>query len=164
MLTQNRLKELLHYDPETGVFTWIANNKRIQKGCVAGHEHANGYIRIAIDGYQYKAHRLAWLYMTGESPQQQVDHINNQKHDNRWLNLRLASNAENSLNKPIGKRNTSGVKGVHWSIEKERWLAQLTIQGKKVQIGSFDDIELAQLAIEEARNKFHGKFSNHGRH
>ena len=163
MLTQERLKSVLHYDHLSGVFTWKVNTKRIAKGFVAGHVQPTGYIRIAIDGKQYKSHRLAWLYMTGSMPNGLIDHINNIRSDNRWANLRVASSVENSLNRSISRRNSSGVKGVHWSKEKCKWLVQIKAGGQRVQIGSFEDIELAQLVINEAREKYHREFSNHGR-
>ncbi|ELD7609547.1 HNH endonuclease [Salmonella enterica] len=162
-LTLNRLKELISYDKSTGLFTWNLGNARAKKGSIAGHLHKNGYLRITIDGKQYRAHRLAWFYMTGTMPEGIIDHVNTVKSDNRWNNLRIATSTENSLNRSISIRNTSGIKGVHWSKEKNKWLVQITVSGMKFQLGGFKDIELANLVIEDARTKYHGEFSNTGR-
>ena len=162
MLTLDRLKSVINYNPLTGLFTWMVNTKRIRKGFTAGHIHSSGYVRIAIDGTIYRAHRLAWFYMTGASPSAHVDHINRIRSDNRWENLRLATSSQNSCNSSIRSKNSSGVKGVHWSKQKDKWEAQITVKGEKLFIGSFVDLELAKLAIDAAREKFHGTYASDG--
>ena len=91
MITQSELKELLNYDPATGVFTWLVSRGRVKASSVAGHVHSRGYIVIMVDGRRHLAHRLAFVYMTGTFPDDQVDHINEIKADNRWINLREAT-------------------------------------------------------------------------
>jgi hypothetical protein len=106
-LTQQRLHELLHYDPSTGAFTWrVAPNRRIIAGSVAGVTETNGYRRIRIDGRQYGAHRLAWLYMHGEFPPNDIDHINRTRDDNRSTNLRAVTRKENMTNVAPRRRLT----------------------------------------------------------
>ena len=113
-LTAERLREVLDYGPDTGVFTWkIRTNSRVKVGDVAGALRPDGYIQISIDGRLHRAHRLAWLYVTGESPPDQIDHINGVRDDNRIANLRLATSAENKQNLRRAKsRNKTGFLGV----------------------------------------------------
>jgi len=111
MITQQELKELLHYNPETGIFTRktkVNRNKVI--GSIAGTTDFHGYVAIAIDGKKYKAHRLAWLYMYGKFPDNCIDHINNITTDNRIVNLRDATLSQNQCNKKINVNNSSGVR------------------------------------------------------
>jgi hypothetical protein len=100
-LTQERLKEILHYDPETGMWTWIKERKymNILVGSIAGTVKSNGYLYIGIDRKQYRASRLAFLYMTGKLPPDEVDHKNRVRLYNRWSNLRLVTHSENQQNK-----------------------------------------------------------------
>ena len=103
-LTAERLRELLHYDPETGVFTWkIRTSNRVKVGSIAGVIDPNGYIRIRLDGRLHQAHRLAWLYMAGQWPAIHIDHINGEKAYNRWCNLREATHAQNMQNYELFK-------------------------------------------------------------
>lgn len=138
-LTQARLKELLHYDPETGIFTWlttIANG--VQKGTIAGYVNRNdGYKRIGVDGKEYKVSRLAWLFVEGYFPENEVDHRNRIKHDDRWENLRHVSRQCNMRNCSIAKNNKSGITGVHWFKKLQKWQAHITISGKTFHLGLF---------------------------
>lgn len=120
-MTQAELKRLLNYDPVTGVFTWAYPRQAIKVGMAAGTKHKQGYVQIRIDGKAYYAHRLAWLYMTGSWPPNQLDHINLDKADNSFSNLRLATNGQNQANKPRQRNNTSGVTGVEWTKSRQRW-------------------------------------------
>ncbi len=113
MLTQERLLELIHYNPETGLFSRLGGRRSDRVGKVAGSPQGQGYLLIFVDGRRYRAHRLAWFYMTGEWPADGIDHVNNIKTDNRFANLRLATRAQNEMNKPPSRSNTSGVKGVY---------------------------------------------------
>ena len=119
MITQKELKDLLHYDPETGVFTWLKSGKgRKANGETRGL--TNGYFTIRINWRQYKAHRLAWLYVYGVWPKGQIDHINHNTTDNRIANLREVTNQENHRNMSLSKNNTSGVTGVYWGKQLEK--------------------------------------------
>jgi len=126
MLTQERLKELLEYDPETGVFVWLqTTSNRVKVGSVAGCRRRDGYLLIRLDGKLYLGHRLAWLYVHGEWPANVIDHIDQNKSNNAISNLRDTSMAVNGLNKDKPRRhNTTGFMGV--SKRKDRFLAQVS--------------------------------------
>jgi hypothetical protein len=140
-LTADKLKELLCYDPATGIFTRATACRCAGK--VAGTPDKDGYCQISIGPRSSrmlcKAHRLAWLYMTGEWPSLDIDHVNGITGDNRWSNLRLATQKLNNANSKRRKDNKSGFKGVHWYSKRKMWRAQITIDGKNVNLGYFDD-------------------------
>jgi hypothetical protein len=161
-ITQSELKELLHYNPETGVFTWRVSYRRARKGGVAGAGDGSGYVRIKINRTPYKAHRLAWFYMTGAWPERDMDHRNRVRSDNRWANLRQATRGENNWNTPIRADNKSGVKGVCWDTRSCRWRTSLWISGKQQCLGLFNTLEEAARVVCAAREKHHGAFANHG--
>ena len=155
MITQSRLKELLHYDPETGVFTWAVRRNGIRNGGVAGGLDAKGYRKIGVDGRLYLAHRLAWLYVHGVWPQAQMDHRNGVHDDNRISNLREATNAQNSQNRALHANNTSGFPGVTWFWQRRKWMSQITFDGKRKGLGYFDDPEEAHEAYLAAKARLH---------
>jgi hypothetical protein len=169
MLTQERLKELLHYDPETGVFTWLKLNPhatKIKAGDIAGCiDKTKGYVRIKVDGGRYTAHRLAFLYMTGSWPADQVDHIDHIRSNNAWCNLREANPAENGKNRSLNSNNTSGVNGVFFHKTRQRWVVQIWVDAGSVRkqrtLGYFKDFEAAANACREAI-KENGYHKNHG--
>lgn len=161
-LTQERLKELLHYNPDTGLFTWlISTSNRVKAGTIAGCQHGNGYTKISVDGSRYFTHRLAWFYMTGEFPIQ-VDHEDGVRNNNRIKNLRAATNAINSKNHRTGVNNTSGVMGVSWCKRKSKWTVRIQANGKYLNIGYFPNIEDAIAARKTAEIEY-GYHENHGR-
>lgn len=150
-LTQDRLKELLHYDPDTGVFKWIGKTFHTMKmRDVAGNKSTLGYIVIRINGKAHKAHRLAWLYIHGKWPDRHIDHINRNKTDNRIKNLRLASGSENCRNRMLLARNKSGCTGVFWNKRFGLWCAKIQICGKIITLGSFLNKEDAIQARKKA--------------
>ena len=156
MPTQERLKELLSYDQNTGVFVWLAQtSSRAKIGDIAGTLMAIGYRLIGIDGKLYRAHRLAWFYMTGDWPVAGMDHINGVKDDNRWDNLREATQAENSQNMAIRSDNTSGYMGVCWDRRKGKWQAQIKVAGRNKHLGYFDMPEAAHAAYLAAKAEIH---------
>ena len=161
MITQARLKELLHYDPETGIFTRIKSYcSRAIAGTAAGSKDSNGYLRIRLGG-AYAAHRLAFIYMTGKYPNV-IDHINGNPSDNRWINIRSVTRAENAKNQKIGVRNSTGSLGVYWVAEGKKWRSKIKVGGKQINLGLFsniNDARAARLAAEKKYN-FH---PNHGR-
>ena len=156
-LTQERLKELLHYDHDTGIFTNLkSRGKRIKIGSVAGTKNSNGYVHIQIDYKKYQAHRLIWLYVYGEFPEKSLDHINEVKDDNRLVNLRLATHQENHQNQSSPQtNNTSGYLGVYWHKGAKKWRAQIQVNGKKKYLGYFDTAEEASKAYVTAKRKLH---------
>lgn len=159
MITQEKLKELLDYDPETGIFTWKISKSRAVKGCKAGYIGRRGYIIITIDKIKYPAHRLAYIWMTGKNPESIMDHINGNTGDNKWSNLRLANPSENSCNAARQRNNKSGVTGVSWSKELGKWRADVTKNGNRHYLGLFDEFEDAVSARISAEEEYHGDFT-----
>jgi hypothetical protein len=154
-LTQKRLRELLHYDPESGIFS-----NRVQRigspiGKVVGTPNSNGHLQIMISRRLYMAHRLAWLYVYGVWPTSRLDHKNRQKTDNRIANLREVSPSENCQNVDLYTNNTSGLKGVCWRKNEQRWSATICHQHKQIHLGYFDTKESAHLAYRVAATVLH---------
>jgi hypothetical protein len=159
-LNQAELKELLRYDPETGLFFWKSNRSSlVRKGDKAGTRNKKtGYITITITRKHYLAHRLAWLYTEGYFPEYGVDHINGNTSDNRRANLRHVTQFCNMQNASMSKKNKSGYKGVFYSKSKKKWLSQITIRKKQISIGQFDDpfeAALARIAVEDCHPHWH---------
>jgi len=147
----SRLRELLHYDPDTGVFTWIKTAAhRVPAGTVAGALSNKGYLRIQIDRKIYPAHRLAWLYVHGTWPRGFVDHINRNRVDNRISNLRDVNASQNVRNCGLRATNTSGYKGVSYWTERKKWAAQIRLNGKNKLLGMFATPEEASAAYKKA--------------
>ena len=164
MITQELLRELFYYDPDTGMFARIKKRGgyKCDIGDIAGSVNAQGYIVINLKGQPRLAHRLAFLYMTGSYPKNQVDHLNHDRTDNRWCNLRDVEEVHNHRN--ISKRcdNTSGVTGVYWKKDKGKWRVAFQINGKQKHLGYFDDFDEAVRVRKEAENKY-GYHENHGK-
>jgi hypothetical protein len=164
MLTAEHLREVIDYDPATGIFRWRSGRalRRMKKGSVAGcasKARSNHYWLIRIDGVVHKAHRLAWLHMTGAWPAAQIDHRDTNGLNNKWENLRQATCSENAHNVPARRRNTSGFKGVCWYARDSRWKAQIAVNGRNLHVGYFDKIEEAAAAYATAAEKHHGEFA-----
>jgi len=141
MITQQRLRELLHYDKITGVFTWIHRKSGITVGQVAGCRHnKHGYVDIKLDGRSYKAHRLAVLYVDGYFPELTVDHEDRVRHNNAYENLREASYQCQSRNCTKARNNTSSVTGVRWRAQRNRWQAFVMVSGEMKYLGHFSDL------------------------
>ena len=159
MLTQAELKTILSYNQDTGVFIrLISRNSRYKAGMVAGSPNNAGYYHIQVNGKLYKSHRLAWLYMTGSMPKEFIDHINGDKSDNRFCNLREATRAENNRNVTKRKNNKSGHKGVYWDNKECKWIAYARVDYKPYRIGAFDEINLAIKAHEDFIKPIHKEF------
>jgi len=161
-LTAARLRDVLTYDPDTGVFRWRVERRawggRVYPGDVAGTHHGNGYLDIGVDGRTHYAHRLAWLYMTGQWPTMHVDHRNRIRSDNRWDNLRHASVKQNQENRTVRKDSATGIKGVTYIATSGRWRAIIKHDFKSIHLGCFlskDDAIAARVAAEQ-------RFFTHG--
>lgn len=152
-LTAQRLRELIHYDPASGAFTWNTSRRKCARGGCAGGADQRGYIRIRLDYQHHYAHRLAWLYMTGRWPAQQVDHRNLNKSDNRWDNLREATQKQNCENFTINKRTTSGVLGVTWFPRTNTWRARICHNRIETTLGYFKTIEEARACRVAAEQR-----------
>ena len=154
-LTAARLRELLSYDPNTGIFCWQVSRGSGKRGLRAGRKNDEGYIEISIDSRFYKAHRLAWLYVHGCWPAEQMDHRNGVRTDNRIANLREATHAENQQNKAIHRNNTSGHPGVYWNKQSRKWQVQMRNAGRFLHLGYFDDFADAVAARVRAKAALH---------
>ena len=150
MITQFRLKQLLDYDPITGRFTWKVGHPRAAKGSFAGAKDHYGYVVIRLDTILYKAHRLVWLYVHGVWPAKGLDHINRDKSDNRIENLRIADQSVNMHNTAAKSNNKSGVSGVTWRADRNKWCARIKVGYKNFNLGLFAAIEDAVAARKDA--------------
>ncbi len=165
-LTAERLRELLDYDPETGVFTRRTEWRAGKNGCVlrgaigsvAGcREGRHGYVLLRLDGALHKAHRLAWLYMIGEWPKLEIDHVDGDSGNNAWSNLREVDRKTNMQN--IRRKHKDGLTsrylGVSWSKKMNCFVAQLCIDGRQTNLGRFDREEDAHEVYIEAKRRHH---------
>ena len=162
MLTQARLKEILNYNPNTGVFTWkiAANNKNVRSGNVAGKSTPQLYRSIKYKGQDYLSHRLAWLYIHGYLPDGQIDHINGDRADNRISNLRVTTNSQNAKNAGLRKNNKTGIMGV--CLSDNKWKAKIVVNYKSIHLGCFNDFFEACCARKSAERTY-GYHFNHGK-
>jgi len=155
-LTAARLRELLNYDPETGLLTWRAARHGVFAGAVAGWISRQGYIHLSVEGCTQQAHRLAWLHVHGTWPAQHIDHINGIRDDNRIANLRDVPprvNAENT--RKARPTNKSGVMGIRKSRTPGKWQAFIVVNGKRRYLGTFPSTEDAHGAYVAAKRIHH---------
>ena len=165
-LSAEFVREVLDYDPETGIFTWRWRNDQAKPwnaryaGTVAGNLSINGYIVLRINQRPYQAHRLAWLHVHGVWPTNEIDHINGDRADNRANNLREATNQENQRNSGLQRNNSTGVVGVHWYKRSQKYQAHIKVDGKRIFLGYFSTLEEAATARAAAEIKYFGEFRN----
>lgn len=157
LITIERLKELLDYEPTTGIFRWKVKRVYIPAGSIAGYLNREGYRVIVVDKVRYQAHRLAWFYFYGRWPEEQVDHINRQKDANEISNLREATNAQNTVNRAAHRTSRSGFKGV--TMHRRRWRAKIKVSGREIHIGRFDSPEEASAAYQAVAHYYFGEFA-----
>lgn len=153
-LTAERLRELFHYNPETGLFTRLVNVGRFTAGtvqtCIGG-----GYIVFRVDNRLYRAHRLAWLYTYGVFPSQCIDHIDGDRANNAINNLRDIPESGNFQNRGMRAGNKSGYAGVSWDSQTQNWAAQIMKNRKTVRLGRFESAEEASAAYQRAKAEIH---------
>lgn len=160
-ITQEELMKRLHYNPNTGEFRWrYSVAKRIKPGDLAGRYNTQNYLDIAINQVRYKAHRLAWLYMTGDWPKNEIDHINCDPSDNRWCNLRLCDRYGNTRNVGLRKDNTSGFKGVSWNKKTQQWQSHVTKNGQMYSSMHTYYWQAIRATIRK-REQLHGEYHRH---
>lgn len=160
--TQAQIRHLLHYEPDTGTFTWRNSPKsRVRIGDIAGCTDSSGYRQISISGKKRLAHRLAWLYVHGYWPTLFIDHINGIRDDNRLANLRECTNQEN-------KHNLHVVKGVssHMGVSRNKasgsWQAKISVNNRSIHLGCFESEEAAASAYQAAKAEYHPSAPKHG--
>lgn len=162
-LNQSDLKSQLSYDQNTGEFRrLLARSNSVMTGDIAGWIDGDGYRKISINHQEYRAHRLAFLYMTGRFPNEHVDHINGVTDDNRWANLRAVTRSENLRNQKLSKKNTSGAIGVHWFKRYQKWQAYIHVDGRNKSLGYHEKKEDAINARKVAEERY-GYHPNLGR-
>lgn len=164
-ITQKELKKLLHYDPETGIFRWIVKGKGIKKeiaGCVRKDKKVGkSYLLIRINWKLYRSHRLAWLYMHGELPANDIDHEDGNGLNNKLNNLRSVNRSENMKNMRLRVNNITGICGVHWNKKYSRWESYIKVNKKKMNLGYFDNIFDA-ACIRKSAETIYMYHKNHG--
>lgn len=159
-ITQEYLKEHMLYDPITGSLTWLKHRKSTKVGTQVGHLADKGYYRLRIGGVQTGVHRLIWLYQTGTFPDQ-VDHIDHDRSNNAWSNLREVNYTGNARNMSKSKRNTSGVVGVSFDKSRNKWRASIGVEGSLKHLGMYESKEDAVYARKQAEIR-EGYHSNSG--
>ena len=158
MLTVEKLKEVLSYEPTTGEFIWLVKSRSKEVGSTAGTLDHSGYIHITINRRIYQAHRLAWLHTHGTWPVEHIDHDDGVKSNNRLKNLREATRSQNQFNTGLSVVNTSGFKGVSWDKNRDKFSAKIRLNGKKIFLGYHATAELASAAYNKAAKDNHGVF------
>ena len=161
MITQKYLQDFFDYNQNSGVFTRKKKTGASTKvGEIVGKNKGNGYFAFCVLGKLQYVHRMAWLYVYGEIPSKNIDHINRNPSDNRLCNLRLVNQSQNTANSTIFKANTSGFKGVTFRKDTKKWQAQIMVNYKLKNLGSFESKEEAYEARKKAAIKFFGEYSN----
>lgn len=163
------LRELLDYNSDTGLFVWRFRERKWFKsdksmkawnsrfaGVATGSLHHSGYVHLTILSKFYAAHRIAWLYVYGEFPDNEIDHKDGNKSNNRILNLRDVTPKTNSENKlKVYQNSKSGIRGVSWHEKDQKWRVRIRVNGKLLHIGNFTDITEAEHAAIAAKRKYH---------
>ena len=154
MITQEYIQKLFYY--QDGDLVRVGKSEPNQR-----KPGSEGYLPIAIDGKDYKLHRIIYLYHHGDMPAQ-IDHVDGDKLNNRIENLRACTLSQNQHNAQRRKDNTSGIKGITWCRSRGQWLARVKYKGRQYFVGYFNSIENAERELKAARESLHGKFTNHG--
>lgn len=157
MLTAERLRAVLKYDPLSGHFTWRQSpSNRVKVGSRAGSKKGNGYVYIGIDGREYLAHRLAWLYFIGTWPTHEIDHRDTDSSNNRWSNLRAATPTVNKQNRRRACRNSrTGLLGASWDQRAGKFASSIVVSGKKHSLGYYATAQAAHAAYVAAKRQLH---------
>lgn len=163
-ISHQRVRELFKYNPFTGHLLWrmkVGRGRNVTKiGSVAGKPLKRGYIHVAFDGHEVLAHRLIWFYMTSKWPVCQIDHINRQKDDNSWCNLREADHVQNKANVIDASQNKStGIRGINWSKTRKKYTVRIEVNRKVHFLGRFANLDDAKAVRRKAELKYHGEFA-----
>jgi hypothetical protein len=155
MMTRMRLVELFDYDKSTGLFTRKVSVRKDRIGTIAGAANGFGHIQIRVDGTLFMAHRLAWMWMYGEWPSTNIDHVNGIPNDNRISNLRLATPKENQENVKLRIDSSTGCRGVNWNKAERKWVSRVQHYKERIVVGKFDSLFEAVCAVKSARNSLY---------
>ena len=159
-LTHERLLQVLHYEPATGVFTWLARRGgSAVTGSKAGSKNKKGYVTIDCDGVTYYAHRLACFYMTKQWPPDDVDHRDRRKERNSWENLRAATDSQNRMNSVLYRNNSSGHAGVYYNQQTGNWYARISLAVGKIRQKTFGSHDEAVAARQRWEQEIYGEFA-----
>lgn len=174
-LSLAEISEVLKYDPDTGSFEWKPRPREMFRslhefvrwnnryaGKPTGNKHYSGYVHLIFLGRRFAAHRVAWLFLYGQWPEGEIDHVNGIRSDNRGTNLRDVDRSGNQRNASRRTDNTSGVVGVVWSKRASKWASRINIYGQRKNLGFFDQLEDA-VAARKAAEREYGFHENHGR-
>ena len=152
---------MFDYDKETGDLIWKVKRRGITNGAVVGCTTKEGYRQVRINNKSYLAHRIVFLLHKGYLPKT-LDHINGDRADNRIENLRPVTVNQNQHNRKLNKNNTSGHKGVSWCKRTNKWKAAVKLEGKRINLGAFDNLEEAAEVVRAGREELHGDYAHHG--
>lgn len=158
-LTADKLRELMLYDPENGTFKWKAKRNGVRRYTIPGRLSANGYWRIRVNHENHLSHRLAWLYMTGQWPKYWIDHIDGNKLNNKFSNLRECTPSQNHQNKKTMSNNKTALKGSWFDKANKKYKAAISINGIQITIGYFNTVEEAHNAYCKAAKELYGSFA-----
>jgi len=156
-LTAARAREVLTYDPDTGIFVHRLSRRGVKVGARAGSVSKKGYRYISIDGKLYRAPRLAWLIVTGEWPAREIDHENNDRSDERFENLRPATRAQQNQNRK--PKAACSLKGVSWHKHSKKWVARIGVGRRRIALGNYKTAEEAHQAYADAAIRMFGEFA-----
>jgi hypothetical protein len=157
--SRDELLRLFSYDLATGDLRWRVRSGPRAEGQRAGTVNWRGYLVVGIDHIYYYTGRIIWKIMTGNDPEVWIDHIDGDRTNNKWVNLRLATNGQNLHNSKLRSDNKSGVKGVHWDVRHKKWRAIISVNKQHIRLGRFNTINEAEMAILSERAKLHGEFA-----
>ena len=155
----DRLPYLLRYIPDSGEFEWRVARGNFRAHSPAGTKNTHGYIVIKVDGRSYGAHRLAWLYMTGSIPPVEIDHIDLNRTNNAWSNLRLATTSQNQANRRKLSNNGSGIKGVNWHKRMNKWQVRIMKNGRHYSLGYTNSLDDAKSRYQSAAQRLFGSYA-----
>jgi hypothetical protein len=160
LVTQNRLKELLYYHPESGDFVWLEKpSQSVKAGTQAGCLRSDGYVVVTVEGERFAAHRLAIFYVTGDWPAEEVDHEDTVKHHNWWANLRPASHSQNPANRGAYSNRNTKIKNVRWYPNYAKYVVDVGYLGRRHHVGYFGTVEEAIAARDAKTAELHGEFA-----
>lgn len=170
--SKEHIQECVEYNKESGILIWKTRPLKHFKnahgmntfnskhaGNICGSKTSNGYVSVWLDGGRYLAHRVIWKLVTGVDPDGNIDHIDTNKRNNSWINLRIASKQENAFNQGKSPRNKTGFKGVSFDPARNKYYASICTGGKSISLGRHDTAELAHMAYCKAADIFHRDFA-----